>query len=494
MSLLRLLKILKLAREYRIKDCFTLDEPNQITHDRGIRLRKYLTELGPVFIKLGQVLSIRGDILPSDVIIELEKLQDSVPPFDGHLAKKTVENSFKKPISEIFQSFDLNPIASASVAQIHSAILHNGRKVAVKIIRPGIKATIKQEISWMKIIGRIVHYLHPGRQRLHFLDVVKEFETSILNEIDLNYEAANAGQFRRQFMHDDLLYIPEVFWDLVSKDVMVIEFIEGTNIGDLEKLIEQNIDLPQLAQSGIKIFFKQVLDFSFFHADLHPGNLFVDTTLSEHPKFIAVDFGIIGMLNQTDRHYIAYNFIAFFNQDYRRIAELHIESGWVPQDTRVDEFESSIRTVCEPLFSRPLGQISLAKLMLNLFQVAQKFETEIQPQLLMLQKTLFTVEALGRKLDPNLNLWDTAKPELEAWAKRNSNWTSWITQTLQSPPIWLEGLQTQPSVDTKDTVTLKIPPALFTLGSLVIMLTLTNLSPALLTSIHFLVLLTQMKK
>ncbi|MBF13142.1 MAG: 2-polyprenylphenol 6-hydroxylase [Legionellales bacterium] len=495
MSIIRLYTIIKLARVYQIADCFKLHEPlTSQTADRGRRLREFLTELGPIFIKLGQILSIRGDIFPDDVIAELEKLQDQVPPFSGEVAEKTVIEAFRQPLDHVFQSFDTIPIASASVAQVHSAVLKTGQRVAVKIIRPNIRSALKQEISWMKSIARFGNWFHPDSKRLHFSSIIREFETSIYNEIDLNYEAANAGQFRRQFKHSDQLYIPEIYWDLVTRDVMVMEFIEGTNLYNTQELKEKQVSLPQLAQIGVQLFFKQVLEHSFFHADLHPGNLFVDTTLVDNPKFIAIDFGIVGILTPMDRHYIASNFIAFFNQDYRRIAELHVESGWVPNNTRIDEFESSIRTICEPLFSRPLRDISLAKLMLSLFQVARRFETEIQPQLLMLQKTLFTVEALGRNLDPDLNLWDTAKPEIERWAESNSRWTTWLNHLLQSPPTWLDKPSSTDQPVTQDKLTLELPPAIFTLTSLVIILTLTDISPTLIVAIHILVLLTQLKK
>ena len=451
-----------------------------------------------MFIKLGQILSIRGDLLPEDIIIELEQLQDKVPPFDSQQAIDTIEKSFNKPIKELFKSFEIKPIASASIAQVHEAVLNNGQRVAVKIIRPGISDTIQKEIRWMRFIGRIMTWAHPHSARLRFLDIVDEFERSIKDEINLHYEAGNAGQFRRQFQSSDDLYIPEIYWDLVARDVMVMEFIEGVNIYDLETLEQQQVSLPQLAKKGLTVFFEQMLEHSFFHADLHPGNLFVDTTLPDHPKFIAIDFGIVGMLNQQDRHYITHNFIAFFKQDYRRIAELHIESGWVPSDTKVDQFESSIRTICEPLFSRSLGDISLAKLMLGLFQVARQFKTEIQPQLLMLQKTLFTVEALGRKLDPDLNLWLEAKPILEAWAYKNSNWTNWVQQAISKPPYWLDPRQRQPKKcqpkTEKSNITLRLSPILYILISLTILLSLTDLPPNWLIVAHFILVLTQIKK
>jgi len=409
---------------------------------RGARIRLALEDLGPIFVKFGQILSTRRDLLPDDIAIELAKLQDQVTPFDNQTAYNIIEKSLGHPLDEIFTEFSETPFASASVAQVHAATLHSGEKVIVKVLRPNIKVVIQRDISLLYIIAdKIERYWSAGKN-LRPMAVVAEFEKTLLDELDLMREAANASQLRRNFENSEKLYIPEVYWDHCRRDIMVMERIHGTPIGNIDALIEKNINLQQLSERGVEIFFSQVFRHSFFHADMHPGNIFV----ADNGQYIAVDFGIMGTLNDTDQRYLAENFLAFFNRDYRRVAELHVSSGWVGKDTRIDEFESAIRAVCEPIFDKPLKDISFGLLLLNLFQTARRFNMEVQPQLILLQKTLLNIEGLGRQLYPELDLWKTAKPFLEQWMKDKIGPRSFFKHLKENAPLWAEQLPKIPNL------------------------------------------------
>ncbi len=382
---------------------------------RGVRIRLALEDLGPIFVKFGQMLSTRRDLLPDDIAEELAKLQDRVPPFPSGQARAIVERAYGKPVEEVFERFEEQPLASASIAQVHLARLHGGKEVVVKVLRPGIAKVIRRDIDLLFIIaGLAQRYWKEGR-RLRPLEVVAEYEKTIFDELDLIREAANGAQLRRNFADSKILYVPEVFWPWCRHEVLVMERVAGIPVGQIETLKSLGVDMKKLSERGVQVFFTQVFRDSFFHADMHPGNIFVDARDPGDPKYIAIDFGIIGTLSPVDQHYLAENFLAFFRRDYRRVAELHIESGWVPAETRVDEFESAIRTVCEPIFDRPLKEISFGGFLLTLFQTARRFNMEVQPQLVLLQKTLLNIEGLGRQLDPDLDLWKTAKPFLEDW-------------------------------------------------------------------------------
>ena len=413
---------------------------------RGERIRRALEDLGPIFVKFGQMLSTRRDLLPDDIAIELARLQDRVPPFPGEMARAIVEKAYGQPMESLFAQFDLQPLASASIAQVHLARMLTGQEVVVKVVRPGIERIIRRDVDLLYTIAELAQrYWREGR-RLRPLEVVAEYEKTIFDELDLIREAANATQLRRNFQDSPILYIPEVYWTYTRRNVMVMERIYGIPIGNIAELRRQGVDMVKLAERGVEIFFTQVFVHSFFHADMHPGNIFVDATDPLDPRYIAVDFGIIGTLNPTDQHYLAQNFLAFFRRDYRRVAELHIESGWVPAATRVDEFESAIRTVSEPIFDRPLREISFGAFLLTLFQTARRFNMEVQPQLVLLQKTLLNIEGLGRQLYPDLDLWKTAKPFLEKWMldqvgpraavrKVRTSLSRWSDQALELPDL-----------------------------------------------------------
>ncbi len=409
---------------------------------RGDRIRLALQDLGPIFVKFGQILSTRRDLLPDDISIELAKLQDQVAPFDNQTAYNIIEKSLGHPLDEIFSEFDKMPLASASIAQVHAATLHNGKEVIIKVLRPNIKSIIQRDIGLLYIIAdKIERYWSAGKN-LHPVAVVAEIEKNLLDELDLMREAANASQLRRNFENSELLYIPEIYWDHCRKDIMVMERIHGTPIGNVDTLIDKKINLKQLSERGVEIFFSQVFSHSFFHADMHPGNIFV----ADNGQYIAVDFGIMGTLTDTDQRYLAENFLAFFNRDYRRVAELHVRSGWVGKDTRIDEFESAIRAVCEPIFEKPLKDISFGILLLSLFQTARRFNMEVQPQLILLQKTLLNIEGLGRQLYPELDLWQTAKPFLEKWMKEKIGPRSFFKHLSQNAPLWAEQLPKLPNL------------------------------------------------
>ncbi len=384
---------------------------------RGERIRRALEELGPIFVKFGQILSTRRDLLPDDIAVELARLQDRVPPFDPALARSQIETALGAPVGELFATFDAQPLASASVAQVHAATLHSGQRVVLKVLRPGIEATIRGDVELLKLIARLaLRYVGEAR-RLRPVEVVAEFEKTIFDELDLVREAANAAQLRRNFDGSKALYVPEVHWDYCREKVLCLERIDGIPVADVAALNGIGVDFKKLAERGVEVFFTQVFRDNFFHADMHPGNIFVSRREPQDPQYIAVDFGIVGSLTDADRHYLAGNFLAFFERDYRRVAQLHVDSGWVPADTRVEDFEASIRTVCEPIFEKPLAEISFGHLLLRLFQVARRFDMQVQPQLVLLQKTLLNIEGLGRQLYPQLDLWQTAKPYLERWMR-----------------------------------------------------------------------------
>ncbi|MGB7420993.1 MAG: ubiquinone biosynthesis regulatory protein kinase UbiB [Comamonas sp.] len=388
---------------------------------RGQRLREALQQLGPIFVKFGQVLSTRRDLMPADIADELALLQDRVPPFDPEIAVATIERSFKKPIGDIFVSFERTPVASASIAQVHFAVLRDRdgreREVAVKVLRPGMLEAIEKDLALMRMVAGWVSRLSADGRRLKPREVVREFDNYLHDELDLVREAANAAQLRRNMAGLDLVLIPEVFWDWCHSDVLVMERMRGVPISQIAQLRDAGVDIPRLARDGVTIFFTQVFRDGFFHADMHPGNIMVSTAAETFGRYISLDFGIVGSLTAVDKEYLAQNFTAFFRRDYKRVAELHIESGWVPRDTRVNELEGAIRAVCEPYFDRPLKEISLGMVLLRLFQTSRRFQVEIQPQLVLLQKTLLNIEGLGRQLDPELDLWSTAKPFLERWMR-----------------------------------------------------------------------------
>lgn len=412
------------------------------TLGRGVRIRRALEDLGPIFVKFGQILSTRRDLLPDDIADELVKLQDRVPPFPGTTAVAIMEKAYGRPLTEVFAEFDETPIASASIAQVHAARLLDGTEVVVKVVRPNIKPVIRRDIGLLYIIAdKLQRYWSEGR-RLRPLEVVREFEKTILDELDLMREAASATQIRRNFADSELLYVPEVHWPYCRPNVMVMERISGIPISNIEAIRDAGIDMESLAARGVEIFFTQVFRHNFFHADMHPGNIFV----SPSGQYMAVDFGIVGTLSPDDQRYLAENFLAFFKRDYNRVAELHVESGWVPPTTRVDEFEAAIRTVCEPIFERPLAEISFGQLLLRLFQTARRFNMEVQPQLVLLQKTLLNIEGLGRQLYPELDLWQTAKPFLERWMSEQIGTRAFFNRLKDNVPQWGEKLPEIPSL------------------------------------------------
>ena len=411
---------------------------------RGERIRQTLEELGPIFVKFGQALSTRRDLLPDDIAQELNKLQDRVPPFPGKQAAAIIEAAYGKPLASVFSYFDETPLASASIAQVHAARLDDGQEVIVKVVRPTIEKTIRRDLNLMYFIAELAERYWRECRRLRPRAVVTEYEKTILDELDLVREAANASQLKRNFNDSTALYIPAIHWPQTRRNVLVMERINGIPIGSTEALKAAGVDLKKLSERGVEIFFTQVFRDSFFHADMHPGNIFVDASDPQNPKYIAVDFGIIGTLSPTDQHYLAENFLAFFRRDYRHVAELHIESGWVPADTRVDEFESAIRTVSEPIFDRPLREISFGAFLLTLFQTARRFNMEVQPQLVLLQKTLLNIEGLGRQLDPDLDLWKTAKPFLENWMRERIGPKAFFNKLKLNLPTLLERLPDMP--------------------------------------------------
>ena len=407
---------------------------------RGVRLRMAMEHLGPIFVKFGQVLSTRRDVLPEDIADELTKLQDRVPPFDSAIAVRTIETAFGKKIEELFSGFDRTPIASASIAQVHLGRLRDGREVAIKVLRPGMLEVIEQDLALLKLIARFVARFSTDGRRLKPVENVQEFDGYLHDELDLVREAANASQLRRNFEDSHLLKIPEMIWDLCRTDVIVMERIYGIPINRFDALEARGIDLKRLSRDGVEIFFTQVFRDGYFHADMHPGNILVADRGPHFGRYIALDFGIVGTLSDVDKNYLAHNFLAFFRRDYRRVAELHVESGWVPADTRVDALETAIRGVCEPYFDRPLKEISLGQVLVRLFQASRRFNVEIQPQLTLLQKTLLNIEGLGRQLDPDLDLWKTAKPFLERWMQEQIGFRALRASLMKESERWAQTL------------------------------------------------------
>ncbi|HRP96337.1 MAG TPA: ubiquinone biosynthesis regulatory protein kinase UbiB [Rhodocyclaceae bacterium] len=399
---------------------------------RAVRLRCALESLGPIFVKFGQMLSTRRDLLAPDIADELALLQDRVPPFPTEQALALLEAFYGKPVDDVFRNFERRPVASASVAQVHFAELPDGTEVAVKVLRPGIERVIEHDLALLETAALLLDKLWVEGRRLKPREVVAEFSKYLHDELDLMREASNCSQLRRNFTNSDLLVVPEVYWDWCGSSVMVMERMYGVPISQIDALRAQGTDLTALSRAGVEIFFTQVFRDGFFHADMHPGNIFVHAD----GRYIALDFGIMGTLNEEDKNYLAQNFLAFFKRDYRRVATAHIEAGWVPAKTRVDEFEAAIRTVCEPIFDRPLKDISFGKTLLRLFQTARRFEMEVQPQLVLLQKTLLNIEGLGRQLDPELDLWKTAKPFLERWMHEQVGWRALVRGMQQEAPNW----------------------------------------------------------
>jgi len=413
---------------------------------RGERIRLALEELGPIWVKFGQALSTRRDLLPEDIADELEKLQDRVPPFPGSEARAIVERAYGRPVTEVFEQFDEQPLAAASIAQVHVARLRSGEDVVVKVIRPGVRERIERDLEVMYVFARLAReYVQEG-QRLRPVEVVREYEKTILDELDLMREAANAAQLKRNFEGNELLHVPAVYWDYCRPEAMVMERIRGVIISDLDELRRRGANIQRLAENGVTIFFTQVLRHNFFHADMHPGNIFVQLDDPEHPKYCAVDFGIMGTLTARDQHYLAENFLAFFERDWRRVAQLHVDSGWVPADTRVDELETAVRTVCEPIFNKPLSEISFGQVLLRLFEVARRFQMTVQPQLILLQKTLLQIEGLGRQLYPDLDLWKTAQPILREWAADRLSGRNLASQLRRQLPDLSEALRMLPQI------------------------------------------------
>ena len=411
------------------------------------RLRLSLQSLGPIYIKLGQMLSTRRDLLPAVYADQLAYLQDNVPPFCGERAIKEIESSLGKPITQLFTNFDANALASASIAQVHSAtLIEDGREVVIKVIRPDIEKTIQADLQLMRWIAQLMQRFLKEAQRLRPVEVVHEYQKTIIDELDLMREGANAMQLRRNFLDSKLLYVPEIYPDYCTKNVLVMERIYGIPVSDIDSLKAQGTNLKLLAERGVEAFFTQVFRDSFFHADMHPGNVFVSYQHPDDPLWIGIDCGIVGTLNKEDKRYLAENFLAFFNRDYRLVAQLHIDSGWVPPDTPVEEFEFAIRTVCEPIFEKPLSEISFAQVLINLFNTARRYNMKVQPQLVLLQKTLLYIEGLGRQLYPQLDLWDTAKPFLENWMKEQISPKTLLNSVKQKAPFWLEKLPEIPEL------------------------------------------------
>jgi len=454
MTLLRLLKIIRVGLHFGLDEFFLGHERvrglrvllqtvffwRRYTQPRAVRLRLALEALGPIFVKFGQILSTRRDMLPADIADELAKLQDQVPPCSPEIALAAIQRAYGKPAAEVFAAFNATAIASASVAQVHFAELHDGRAVAVKILRPGIEQVIRNDVSLLDASAGLIELLWADGKRLRPHEVVAEFAHHLDDELDLMREAANASQLRRNFEGTSLLLVPEIYWDWCTTQVMVMERMHGTPISHIDSLRAQSIDLKKLSREGVEIFFTQVFRHGFFHADMHPGNILV----AADGRYIALDFGIVGALTDNDKHYLAQNFLAFFRRDYRRVAESHIESGWAPADTRIDAFETAIRAVCEPIFARPLKDISFGRVLLRLFQTSRRFNIEVQPQLVLLQKTLLNIEGLGRELDPDLDLWATAKPFLEKWMSEQIGWRGLLRQLKTELPFWSHALPQLP--------------------------------------------------
>ncbi|MCE3285408.1 MAG: ubiquinone biosynthesis protein UbiB [Steroidobacteraceae bacterium] len=413
---------------------------------RAERIRLALEELGPIFVKFGQALSTRRDLLPPDIADELAKLQDRVPPFPSADAKAIVARAYGQPAEEVFERFDDVPLAAASIAQVHTARLRSGEEVVVKVVRPHVRERIERDLEVMYVLAQLARDYSKEGHRLRPLEVVAEYERTIIDELDLMREAANAAQLKRNFTGSNLLYVPQVHWDYCRPDVMVMERIHGVLVNDMDELHRRNVNIRVLAENGVEIFFTQVFRHNFFHADMHPGNIFVQVQDPERPVYAAVDFGIVGTLDARDQHYLAENFLAFFDRDYNRVARLHVDSGWVPPETRVDELEGAVRTVCEPIFNKPLEEISFATVLMRLFEIARRFDMRIQPQLLLLQKTMLQIEGLGRQLYPQLDLWKTAQPILQDWASERFSGRSFAEQFRRQLPDINEAVRTLPQL------------------------------------------------
>ena len=471
MKLLRLARILTVGLRFGLEEFFLGHERvrplrwlvratlfwRRLSEPRGVRLRRALEALGPIFVKFGQMLSTRRDLVPLDIADELALLQDQVPPFPSIEAIATLEATYKKPLAEVFAEFDATPVASASVAQVHFARLHDGTAVAVKVLRPGIAPVIAHDVSLLYAAAGLIEKLFADGRRLRPREVIAEFEKHLEDELDLMREAANCSQLRRNFKDSPLLMVPGVYWDYCGRDVMVMDRMDGIPVSQIERLRESGVDIPKLAAAGVEIFFTQVFRDGFFHADMHPGNILVrpgnrplpnpppggeDANAGLRPpkpingQYVALDFGIMGTLTEVDKQYLARNFLAFFRRDYKAVALAHLESGWVPADTRIDELEAAVRAVCEPVFDRPLKDISFGRVLLQLFQASRRFNVEIQPQLVLLQKTLLNIEGLGRQLDPELDLWKTAKPFLERWMSEQMGWRALVKNLQAEAPKW----------------------------------------------------------
>ncbi len=411
----------------------------------GVRIRRTLEELGPIWVKFGQILSTRRDLLPDEIAEELVKLQDQVPPFPGSEARRIIEAALGDEVGHLFARFDEQPLASASIAQVHAATLHDGTEVIVKVVRPGIEKAIRRDIELMYTLARLAVRYSKEARRLRLVEVVQEYEKTIFDELDLLREAANASQLRRNWLDSEMLYIPEVYWDYCRREVLVMERIHGTPVDQVEELKRQGISMALLGERGVEIFFTQVFRDNFFHADMHPGNIFV----APDGRYISVDFGIMGTLTREDQRYLAENLLAFFHRDYRRVAELHVESGWVPPGTRVEEFEAAIRTVSEPIWEKPIAEISFGHFLLRLFQTARRFDMEVQPQLVLLEKTLLNIEGLGRMLYPELDLWATAKPFMERWLAEQVGPRAFLRRVKESAPQLSEELPEVPHLAYK---------------------------------------------
>jgi ubiquinone biosynthesis protein len=446
MHLFRLLKILSVSVRYGLDEFFLGHERvsglralisaaffwRALDAPRAVRLRQALEALGPIFVKFGQVLSTRRDLLPPDIAEELARLQDQVPPFPAEQVTAILNRVYGKPVEQVFESFEREPVASASVAQVHLARLPDGTEVAIKVLRPGIAGVIAGDLALLHTGATLIEWLWSDGRRLRPHEVVDEFAKHLEVELDLLREASNASQLGRNFKDSPLLLVPLIHWDYCSSEVMVMERMHGTPVSQIDALRAQGVDIPRLSRAGVEIFFTQVFRDGFFHADMHPGNILV----TPEGRYVALDFGIMGTLTEIDKNYLAQNFLAFFRRDYRRVAQVHIESGWAPKDTRVDDFEAAIRAVCEPIFAKPLREISFGRVLLRLFQTSRRFNIQIQPQLVLLQKTLLNIEGLGRDLDPDLDLWATAKPFLERWMAEQVGWRGFIEHVKQEAPYW----------------------------------------------------------
>ena len=451
MVFFRLLKILRVFARYRLDKLLTGPLPLSVRAalllfkffpqsklSRGECLRRACEDLGPIFVKFGQLLSTRPDLVPADIVQELNHLQDNVAPFANEEFLRIVETTLGAKVGDIFASYEHAPLASASVAQVHSAVLQDGRDVVLKIIRPGIEKIIAQDVALLELVAQLVEQYSSDGKRLRPVEIVADYRTTIFDELDLQREAANAAQLRRNFLNSSLLYVPEIHWEYCRHNLLVMERIYGIPVTDLPALAAQGTDMKKLAERGVEIFFTQVFDHNFFHADMHPGNIFVAEKNPKLPQYIAVDMAIVGSLTREDQYYLARNLLAMFRRDYRQVAELHVQSGWVPSYVRVEELEAAVRTVCEPIFAKPLKDISFANVLLSLFRTARRFDMEVQPQLVLLQKTLLNIEGLGRQLYPDLDLWATAHPFLEKWLKNRFHPKSLWGELKRYAPEWME--------------------------------------------------------